>query len=260
MEPVFLFKKLISRLIFPLPLTLQMVLLGLVLLVFGKRKAGFFFVFLGAGLLGGMAVEPVADRFLQSIEQQYQPINERLGHNVPYVVVLGGGHDSQDNFPPTSQLGSSSLSRVVEGVRMAGLHPEAQLIFSGGRINDPVPHSQVAALAALQLGVEPHRILTESEALDTEDEARAVKEMVSGKPFILVTSASHMPRAMQIFRYHGMNPVPSPADYLAREKQYTPWSYFPSARGLEKMERVFYERLGLAWASIRGIIPAETVD
>lgn len=260
MELLFLFKKIASRLVFPLPLTLQLIFLGLLMIIFRKRRAGFLFILVGSLLLGVMSMEPVADRFLRSLEQQYQPLQERAEHNVAFIVVLGGGHDSQQGLPPSSQLSSSSLARVVEGVRLSKLHPEAGLIFSGGKINDLVPVSEVAALTATQLGLDPDRILIESQALDTEDEAGAIKDMVAGKPFILVTSASHMHRALQIFRHFGMNPTPSPADYLAKEREYVPWSYFPSSGALEKMERVFYERLGLAWATIRGITPGSGSD
>jgi len=34
----------------------------------------------------------------------------------------------------------------------------------------------------------------------------------------------------------------------------TPGRFYPSAGGLRKTERAFYEYLGLAWAKLRGLI------
>ena len=80
-----------------------------------------------------------------------------------------------------------------------------------------------------------------------------VKEIVGKDKFILVTSASHMPRAMALFRKHGMDPVPGPTDYMVKEREggLTPGVFFPSAGSLEKAESVIHEYLGMVWGKVR---------
>ena len=46
-----------------------------------------------------------------------------------------------------------------------------------------------------------------------------VKEIVGKDKFILVTSASHMLRAMALFRKQGMEPIPAPTDYMVKERE-----------------------------------------
>ncbi|MBT8763440.1 envelope biogenesis factor ElyC [Desulfohalobiaceae bacterium Ax17] len=249
-----MFKKIVSRLLFPLPLCVEILGLGLLCLLFNKKRAGKIFIFVGLSLLTAMSVGPVADKLLSPLEHKYRPLQE-VPEGVEFIVVLGGGHDSDPALPPNSQIGRSALARVVEALRLKNKLPKAKIIFSGGRLNDPQSNALVMARVARILGLKEQDIILEIESKDTKDEARLLKNMLQNKSFVLVTSASHMHRSMLLFQAQGLNPIPSPTDYLAKEKKrYNLWDYFPSSDGLEKMERVFYEYLGMAWARLRGQI------
>ena len=52
---------------------------------------------------------------------------------------------------------------------------------------------------AESLGVPRSAIITLDSPKDTEEEAAAVKQAIGDVPFLLVTSASHLPRAMIFF-------------------------------------------------------------
>ncbi len=68
---------------------------------------------------------------------------------------------------------------------------------------------------ARALGVPRSDIIVLSRPKDTEEEALAVKRAIGDAPFLLVTSASHLPRAMIFFRHAGLDPLPAPANQLA---------------------------------------------
>ena len=116
------------------------------------------------------------------------------------------------------------------------------------------PEAEVMADVAEEWGVKPEDIVVEKKAADTKDHVIYVKEIVGSDKVILVTSASHMPRAMALFRKHGMEPVPAPTDYMvnSREGGLTPGVFFPGADSLEKVERVVHEYLGMVWAWLNG--------
>ena len=99
-------------------------------------------------------------------------------------------------------------------------------------------------------------IVLETKATDTKDHPIYVKEIIGKDRFILVTSASHMPRAMGLFRKHGMEPIPAPTDYMVKEREggLSPGMFFPSAGSLEKAERAIHEYLGMMWGKIRSQI------
>ena len=147
------------------------------------------------------------------------------------------------------------MTRLVEGSRLQKMIPGAKLLLSGGRVFDPVADAEVMAKLALSIGVDRQSMVLETASRDTEDEAKLIKEMVGNDPFLLVTSASHMPRSMALFNKLGMKPIPAPTGYMVKETQGSnPRMFFPSVDGLRKAETAFYEYLGLAWAKLRGQI------
>ncbi|MBN0077630.1 YdcF family protein, partial [Pseudomonas aeruginosa] len=88
---------------------------------------------------------------------------------------------------------------------------------------------------------------------DTEEEALAVKRAIGDAPFLLVTSASHLPRAMIFFRHAGLDPLPAPANQLAVTSPLNPWERaIPSPVWLMHSDRVGYETLGRVWQWLKG--------
>jgi uncharacterized SAM-binding protein YcdF (DUF218 family) len=173
--------------------------------------------------------------------------------NVKWIVVLGGGHTSDPKLPITSQLSKASLIRLVEGIRIHNGLPKSKLILSGGSVFEKISNAQVLADVAIAIGVKKEDLILEDVSKDTEDEVRLIQQIVSQEQFILVTSASHMPRSMALFKKLGMHPIPAPTDYLVKEcQEMNPGKFFPRVENLDKAERAFYEYLGLAWAKLRG--------
>jgi uncharacterized SAM-binding protein YcdF (DUF218 family) len=87
---------------------------------------------------------------------------------------------------------------------------------------------------------------------DTEEEAAAIARIVGKEPFLLVTSAVHMPRAVGLFKRHGANPIPSPADYrTAKGPGIAPADFFPDSYYLETATRAWHEYLGMLWYGLK---------
>ena len=219
-----------------------------------KQRAGKIMVCMGIVLLVLFSYAPLPDIALKSLECRYAPlVDVSQFSDIKWVVVLGGGHNSDSRLPVTLQLSKSSLSRLVEGVRIHRLLPESRLVLSGGAVFDPIPGAKVLARAAEVMGIESDKIILEQLSRDTGDQARLIHEIVGDERFVLVTSASHMPRSMALFQKSGMKPIPAPTDYWVKKRQKIgPGVFFPSADSFRKMERVFYEYLGLGWARLSG--------
>jgi len=251
---MFLLKKFVSALLFPVPLALEILLLGLFLLWFTKRqRTGKLIVTFGAVFLGVAAHYDAACMVLRPLERTYPPLVVEPRTPRAWIVVLGGGHISDPALPPTSQISEASLARVVEAIRIQRALPGARLLLSGGRHADPKSDAQVMAEVAKDIGVAAEAIVLEEESLDTEEQAERIQAIVGTDPFVLVTSASHMRRSMALFEKRGMKPVAAPAGHLAKEKQETGRdSIFPSASGIRRSETAAYEYIGLLWAKIRG--------
>lgn len=255
---MFLFKKVFSRLLFPVPLCSEILVIGLILLSFRRsQKAGRIVVSCGVVLLLLLSSGPAGDYLLGRLEREFPPL-VTTSEGFPafnYVVVLSGGASSAPDIPLSSQLSGESLARLVEGV---GLHKKlagSKLVLSGGSLGDPVAEAEIMARVALLLGVSQQDIVLESRSRDTEEEARFLQPLLQTQPFILVTSAAHMPRAMALFRKAGTKPVPAPTGYLTKQQGSKRFDYYyPGLPGLSKTSTAVYEYLGLAWAKLRGRI------
>jgi uncharacterized SAM-binding protein YcdF (DUF218 family) len=246
-----------------LSLVLELLLVGIALLWFTqKQKAGKILVTLGALLLLLFSLNPVADRILGPLERWYPAGTAvrkgeapSLDPSIKWIVVLGGGHNSDPEVPVISQLSFFTLVRLVEGIALYRALPGARLLLSGGRVFDPVPEAQVMAQAARSLGVNPQDLVLEPYSRDTEEEAKIIKDWVGKENFILVTSASHQLRAVAMFRKQGMTPIPWPIGHRVKESySFILFELIPNIRALEKTDTAFYEYLGLAWAWMRGVI------
>jgi uncharacterized SAM-binding protein YcdF (DUF218 family) len=252
---VFMIKKIVAPLFMPLSLCLELLLVGLFLLWFTrKQKLGKIIVSLGIILLMFFSYGAVSNILLKSLECKYPALNDINKYfDIKWVVVLGGGHIFEQKLPANDQLSSSSLARIVEGIRIHKKLKNSKLILSGGRVFNSVPEAYTMAKAAVSLGVDSSDLIQESMSKDTKDQAMHIKKIVEGERFILVTSASHIPRSIALFEKLGIHPIPAPTDYRVKERQgISPGILFPSTSGLHKAEIAFHEYLGLAWAKIRG--------
>ena len=261
---MFLMKKIIGSLLLPLPLCLLISFLGLFLLWRGKRElTGKVLVTIGLVALAILSYEPVSRALNAPLDCEFEVYNTNSGsqrvvkteERVKYVVVLSGGHNSDPTIPVSGRLCRHSLIRLMEGIRVFQKNPGSKLVLSGCGAFDPVPASHVMADVARFLGIPKKDIILESGSNDTKDQARLIKQIVGEQPFVLVTSAVHMPRSIALFRKQGMYPIPAPAGQTAKARQIiTPYSFFPNATALENSSRALHEYLGLIWARLRGQI------
>ena len=254
---IFLLKKMLAPLFFPVSLCLELLLLGLLLLWFTrKQKTGKVVLSIGFLLLALLSYSAVSDELLQPLEYKYPPVLKADNvTGVKWVVVLGGGHTSDPQLPVTSQIGGASVTRLVEGIRLSKMLPGSKLILSGGSVFDPVANAEIMADVAVAMGVDKRDLILESFSKDTKDQARLIKKIVGKDSFLMVTSASHMPRSMALFEKQGMKPIPAPTGYGVKQRQRpSPGMFFPGASALRKAEIAFHEYLGMAWAKMRSQI------
>ena len=250
---LFTLKKYLGGMMLPLPLLLMLIAFGIALLWFSRfQKTGKACVSIGWLVLALLSLQPVADSLLKPIEDTYP--TWRGGEKVQYVVVLGGGYTWNPAWAPSSNLINNSLPRLAEGIRLWHENPGSKLIFTGAAAKtNPVSTALAGARVAESLGVPASDIIVLDRPKDTEEEAQAVKQAIGDAPFLLVTSASHLPRAMIFFRNAGLNPLPAPANQLAIESPLNPWERaIPSPFWLMHSDRVGYETLGRIWQWLKG--------
>ncbi|ALO35157.1 hypothetical protein CMT41_10820 [Colwellia sp. MT41] len=242
---LFLLKKIITVLIMPINIVLLLLIFALFLHGRNPKKsikslsAAIFILLISA-------FPPFSDTVMTAIENDY-PAYVSSNDSIDYIVVLGCRHTNNSNLPVTSQLGTCSLQRMVEALRLYQLHPEARIITSGYGGHNPVSNAETVKQSLILLGVPAQKIITENFPKDTEEEAELIAPRVQGTKIILVTNADHMPRAMNYFQAQGIYPIAAPTGYWVKNPDSSKsWAYYvPDSKKLQQSTIAWYESLGL---------------
>jgi len=232
----------------PLPISLILICVGALARLGGWRRSAR--ILLGAGIaIAVMAtLNPVGRALLSPLERRYPAVSDAsLLHPPPrYVAILGSGYAPRKGLSITAALGSDAVMRLAEGVRLFRQLPGADLIVSGGPINGDPPAAEGYALAGIALGVPATSIIRIDTPLNTGQEIRALQARIADAPVLLVTSAAHMPRAIEYCRRFGLHAVAAPTGNLTDpEGRGVQWVPLPSGAALRKTETAFHEYLGL---------------
>jgi len=255
---MFWVKKIVSNFFFPIPLSLEILIIGLILLfITPRKKLGKAFILLGIILLAGLSFTPLSDMLLAPLEYKYPSLQSLDGcSDIKWIVVLGGGHKYDLRTPVTARPNHPSTVRVVEAVRLHRLLPHTKIIMCEGGPPGQVTGAEIMAELAMDLGVNREDIVLESLSRDTKDQARFIKRIIGEDGLLLITSAAHMPRSMALFEKLDLQPIPAPTDHLYKKDPAGRGlkDYFPNAEAALKSRIAFHEYMGLVWAKIRGQI------
>lgn len=194
----------------------------------------------------------VGNMLLRPLERKYAALDSNAPlPQLKYVVVLGSGYTPRPGVPVAAALSDDGLVRIVEGVRLMRRLVGARLVVSGGAPPGRDPPAFGYALVARDLGIDAGALTVLSESLDTRAEATAIARVVGQAKFILVTSAFHMPRAMEIMARAGLYPIPAPTDQRIDEHRPFGWhSVTPDWGSVRNVQRSLHEYLGLAALSM----------
>jgi uncharacterized SAM-binding protein YcdF (DUF218 family) len=231
--------KIILGLVFP-PASLAIaVVIAAVLSLLGWRRLARATVALGVAQTLIMSFQPVGDILIHALENQAREAEKRAP-TCCYVaiVVLGGGISAAQ--PPEQPLAdlNENADRIWQAARLfhRGLAP--RIIVTGGSFlaehgGPPTTEAEAMRAFLLDLGVPAEAILDEPKALNTIDNIRNVRAMVGDGRVALVTSAYHMPRALQLAGRAKLNVGAFPFDYKATPSVRLPWdNWLPSVDGL----------------------------
>lgn len=199
-----------------------------------------------------MSAPAVANALARSLENDYG--NAARAPVADVIVVLAAGESFEPSQRGRWHLDLASLRRTLAGVSLWQRHG-GTLIFSGSAWpGEPQPVSTRMAALAHMAGVPRRHLRTETASSDTYENLRNVARMLpKDRPFVLVTSALHMPRAMAVARSLGLEALPYPCDF--RSKAELGWyAWLPNSRSLALAGWVLHEYLGALYYRLRGWI------
>lgn len=190
----------------------------------GSRRLGWrrlSHLFLAVLLLYGGAIllTPLPELALRSLENRF-PVPPLHPEALAGIIVLGGATGDGAVAAARGQpLLNGNAERLTTAMALHRRMPGKVLIVSGfsGRL-DPRGWSEPEITRRLfeQQGIDLAGVRFEDRSRNTAENARFTAALVGqageGR-WLLVTSASHMPRAVAVFRAAGLDVLPYPVDF-----------------------------------------------
>jgi len=229
----FLIQKGLTLLLMPMSLGVILSMIILWCLHRKNYKKAKVFLYINIVWMSMISYAPVANFLLLPLENTY-PKLEKIPKGIEYILLLGGDRDK----------------RAWEALRLYQNTSGVKIITSGYSFYDKVSDAQKTAELLLNSGVEDKDIVMQHTVKKTTDEAKAMKKRLEDTPFVLVTSAYHMPRAMKIFEHQGLHPIAAPTDFSNPNE--TGITSIWKAKYLKQVEHAWHEYLGLFWFYIKG--------
>jgi uncharacterized SAM-binding protein YcdF (DUF218 family) len=246
---VYFAKQLIGAWLNPLPIAMTLLAIALFLRAMQRRRAAATLMAAGVGVALLASLGSVGNALLWPLETSHAALLDvGVAQEPPrFIVVLGSSYHPRKDIPVTSALDSVAMVRLIEGVRLFRLQPQATLVVSGGAVAGQPPVSVGYAKAAVALGVPDESILQMNDVLDTSAEIRTLRALVGDANVAIVTSAAHMPRVMRYCERYGVRAVAAPTGHLSQPLDLWSWRAWllPSGSGLRKTETALHEYIGL---------------
>ncbi|GGA43401.1 YdcF family protein [Pelagibacterium lentulum] len=235
-------------------LLVLLVALGFWLLKFRKTAAT-----LGIASIAGMVLaawSPIGVAALSILEDRFP--RQPLPSEISGIILLGGAVDTHISHDRDALTLNEAGERVIETRMLAERYPNAAIFLSGGGghlfDDGSLTESELARQALIAAGVEDDRIEMEERSRNTCENARetavALGDRASGT-WLLVTSASHMPRAVGCFRAASLAVIPYPVDFRTKSGNIN-WSATASS-GLSAVDLAAHEWIGLVTYRMAGL-------
>ena len=212
--------------------------------------AGFFTALVCLGWM------PLPNALLSQFENLHHAPTDSMDGYVGVVVLGGGMHSKYVGFSGQQVQLSEISERMVQAVALLRQHPQLLLVYTSQESTsktNAVPSKSAPSQAArffFDMRVQPDRLNMETAATTTHENAvftSALPGMDIKRPWLLLTSGAHMPRALATFRKVGWNVTAYPLDF--RKKTRVAWSDFSLSDGTALWQNFGYEVLG--WVEYR---------
>ena len=267
----FVFSKIVQFCIEPLNWVIVFVAFSLLFLSLRKPHLCKRFLILALADLLLVGWLPTSEVFLRALEDSVAKVQIAQMPETDFggIIILGGAIEGGEIAVDRGEVSIySSAERVTKAFELIRKYPDLPFIFSGfsGRLS-PVGMSEADAYKQLvsEQGLPDKNAHYENQSRNTYENVLLMKPMIlelgaksaketdaPPKPWLLITSASHMYRSLKIFQKQGIAVIPIPVDYQTGNRLH--WSSFDLMEGAKQWNNLLHETVGLLAYRITGKI------
>jgi len=255
--------KLLPNFVYPLGLVCIFIILALIL--YRKPAWQRLVLVLALVVLWLGSTRWIALGMVRSLEWRYLPMTQMPSADA--IVLLGGGTESAEYPRQTVELNSSG-DRVLYAAWLYKQGKAPHILLSGGLIDwldtGSTPAEDMAVILDM-MGVPKEALWLESTSRNTYENAVNSRKFLNEKGInriILVTSALHMPRSVDLFKHQGFDVIPAPTDYSVTQAAWQRLTdpnlatqllnLMPNIDNLSSVTRALKEYLGMLVYRLRG--------
>lgn len=250
--------KLLSPLLYPLGLSALLWVAAAVLRWRGKERWAWRAGAAGVGVVLFFSNPLVGDALLATLEDDYPVVTVEEAPLAEAIVVLGGA-----TVPPLGPRRAVEVTdaydRLLHAIRLWRAGRAPVLVLSGGVITylvgSDMTEAECLRVLARECGVPEAVMLLEPDSRNTRENALFTARLLRERGLhrvLLVTSASHMRRALGAFRRAGVEAFPAPTDVQVAPKPLAPSRLLPDVEALRASSRAAKEYAGLLVYWLRG--------
>ena len=214
----FYLSKILYPLINPINALIIIYLTSVLLNIKFKKKYLKFFSKLSLSILLIISLLPIGKIGLIFLERDY--INQKKLRNISNIIVLGGAEELSITEKTNKTNLNSASERLISVVKLSNRYLNAKIYYLGGsgslvKNKKSISELNVAKNFFNDVDFDVSRITFIGETRNTIENFQKLNEMysINNKETILITSASHMKRAMIISQYFGNNFTPYAVDF-----------------------------------------------
>ncbi len=177
------------------------------------------------------------------------------------IVILSAGVQ----IKPFKELSGTSWRRLWQGIEeYRKFKGNVPVIYSGGSpnyYNDSTVEAKLAKEYAVSMNIPENMFWIDTASGNTHESGINVKRILDNKfpgidkhKIILVTSALHMLRSVNVMKKNGIHVIPSPADFPMGSLSFGPASLLPSVTYFSISTLSIHEWMGISYYWLLGRI------
>ena len=227
----FALSKLVHFFAQPINLVLALLLLAFVLGRLGRVRIARALRWSAIAFVAIVLGTPLPEAAMQTLQQRFPPPGPEALDAVAGAIVLGGSTgDGAMAEAIDSWIVSDAAERLFSIVTLRQKRPDLPILHTGGTarvFHEGWKEGEIVRAFLADAGLDPDSIAYEERSRTTWENALNTAELIEtgalrgatpgdARPWLLVTSAWHMPRAIGAFRQAGIPVIAWPVDYWGR--------------------------------------------
>ena len=189
---------------------------------------------------------PVGDWAIFPLESEAPPAL-RLPAKVDGMIIMGAALDENITAYHGIVAMNGQAERIVYAVPLIRRYPDATVVYAGGSANGNLQTEADLAKILFQMwNINTTNFIFERQSRNTYENIKYSKDLAKPQPgqnWLMITSAAHMTRAMQVAQKAGWEMIPYPVDYVSGG-----WTGLDGGNlryNLERLDRAAQEYIGL---------------